>query len=52
MRLRGSAVVLSAAMLLLAGAGSADERLPKKFTRPPWSSMSLTVGHPNDGWQL
>ncbi len=25
--------------------------LPKKYRKPPYSLMSLSVGHPNDGWQ-
>lgn len=30
----------------------ARRELPKKFTKPPYAIMSLTVGYPNDGYQL
>lgn len=29
-----------------------EKKLPKKFQRSPYSLMSLSVGHPNSGWQL
>ena len=34
-----------------AGAGP-ERELPKKFRTAPYSLMSLTLGHPNDGWQV
>lgn len=49
-----------AALLLLAGLGVAaapavglasGRELPERYRRPPWSKASLTVGHPNAGWQ-
>jgi penicillin-insensitive murein DD-endopeptidase len=48
-------VVLSVvALLQSASPGSAEpgQKLPAKFRRSPYSLMSLTVGHPNDGWQV
>ena len=44
----GLAVVLVAS-LVVAGA---DRRLPKKFRKSPFHLMSLSVGYPNQGWQL
>jgi len=44
-----------AALLLLSpalGTAGPERVLPKKFGLPPWSLMSLTVGHPNHGWQV
>ena len=29
-----------------------EKKLPAKFRKSPYSLMSLTVGHPNDGFQL
>ena len=29
-----------------------EERLPEKYRRSPYSLMSLSVGHPNSGFQL
>lgn len=29
-----------------------DQQLPKQFQKYPFSVMSLTIGHPNSGWQL
>jgi penicillin-insensitive murein endopeptidase len=46
--------VLGLGLFLSAPAPSAQDehRLPERFERSPFSRMSLTVGHPNDGWQL
>ncbi|MCC6669294.1 MAG: penicillin-insensitive murein endopeptidase [Polyangiaceae bacterium] len=42
-----------AVLLLPALAGGLPDRaLPKRFTKAPFSLMSLTVGHPNAGWQV
>jgi penicillin-insensitive murein endopeptidase len=30
----------------------ANHELPRKFARPPYARMSLTIGHPNEGYQL
>ncbi len=35
----------------VAEAGSTRD-LPAKFQKAPYALMSLTVGHPNDGWQV
>lgn len=32
--------------------GLTPSTLPAKFRRPPYSVMSLSIGCPNDGWQL
>ncbi|MFO0567667.1 MAG: penicillin-insensitive murein endopeptidase [Polyangiaceae bacterium] len=29
-----------------------EQSLPKRFTQAPFSLMSLTIGHPNDGYQI
>jgi len=34
------------------GASHDNGDLPKKFNRPPYTKMSLSVGSPNRGWQL
>lgn len=34
-----------------ANAPAGDRKLPDKYRRAPYSLMSLSVGHPNDGWQ-
>lgn len=48
------APLLAAAVCLASGAVSAagGRALPKKFTRAPYSLMSLSIGHPNAGWQV
>ena len=48
------AFVLLTLTLAPAGLGAAgrEQSLPKKFRRAPYSLMSLSVGHPNAGWQL
>jgi penicillin-insensitive murein endopeptidase len=33
-------------------ADASSSALPSKFRKPPYSVMSLTVGCPNDGWQV
>lgn len=41
------------ALVSLPEARAGKEReLPDKFSRSPFSLMSLSVGHPNDGWQV
>lgn len=48
--------LLALALVVLATSRAEAQRsnadLPKKFQRAPWSRMSLSVGRPNDGWQL
>ena len=42
-------------MILSVGLPSAarpDSALPPKFQRAPYAVMSLTIGHPNAGWQV
>jgi len=54
-RLLSYIMALTACSLLCAGpsaAASREDRLPDKFKRAPYSLMSLSVGHPNAGWQL
>lgn len=43
---------LVAALLPALAGGLPDRALPKRFTKAPFSLMSLTVGHPNAGWQV
>ena len=54
--MKSPGVVLCLALGLALGGGALhaapDGRLPKRFTRPPFSLMSLTLGHPNDGSQV
>jgi penicillin-insensitive murein DD-endopeptidase len=55
--LTSSAIVARLSVLALALSTSAvraevPRELPEKFRRLPYSIMSLTVGHPNDGYQL
>lgn len=46
-------ICLSALVLSLPDAGArSDRELPEKFTKSPYHLMSLTVGHPNDGFQV
>ncbi len=46
-------LVASALALGLSGSVSASSReLPKKYQRSPFNLMSLSVGHPNNGWQV
>ena len=35
-----------------APSAQSERRLPERYERAPFSQMSLTVGYPNDGWQL
>lgn len=49
MRFGLSLLALLSPLVALAGP---DRALPKRFTKAPFSLMSLTVGHPNLGWQL
>lgn len=48
-------ITVAAALLAVpvgeAAAGS-SRKLPKKFRQSPYSLMSLSVGHPNRGWQV
>ncbi len=48
------ATLLAGAVWLAAGSApaSGSRVLPKRFTRSPYSLMSLSVGHPNNGWQV
>jgi penicillin-insensitive murein endopeptidase len=46
--------ISAAAVLVLAARRSnadAVRKLPARFLQAPWSLMSLSIGHPNDGWQ-
>ena len=53
MRFRLAWCWLCVAMLVPIAAFSAPGRaLPKRFTRAPYSLMSLTIGHPNAGWHV
>jgi len=49
------AVLLVAALIVLmsggALAGKTTRQLPAKYRKKPYSRMSLSVGHPNSGWQ-
>ena len=45
-------LVLLGATVPAAAGGSAARKLPPKFEKPPYSLMSLSVGHPNAGWQV
>jgi len=48
-----SSLLVTAALLPRAHARSDSVRtLPSAFQRSPYSMMSLSVGHPNAGWQL
>jgi len=40
------------AVLATALVATAKTQLPAKFTKPPYSLMSLSVGYPNAGWQV
>ncbi len=42
---------LGAVALVAADAPGRDRKLPPKYDKAPYSLMSLSVGHPNDGWQ-
>lgn len=46
---------VSATLLVLAttvaSAPAGKRKLPDKYKKAPYSLMSLSVGHPNDGWQ-
>jgi penicillin-insensitive murein endopeptidase len=44
--------VLTMALLSGHAAANGKRELPERFSRLPYSVMSLTVGHPNAGWQL
>ena len=50
------ALFVAAAIALAALAGAAshprESELPKRYRKAPYSVMSLSVGHPNRGWQL
>ncbi|MEB2311788.1 MAG: penicillin-insensitive murein endopeptidase [Polyangiaceae bacterium] len=51
--LTSALVVMAASVALAPSARAGSEReLPKEYRRAPYSLMSLTVGHPNDGWQV
>ncbi|HEX2879763.1 MAG TPA: penicillin-insensitive murein endopeptidase [Polyangiaceae bacterium] len=44
---------LAATLLVSVPVLSKSEReLPERFRKAPYALMSLSVGHPNDGWQL
>src|SRR6266511_2420924 len=36
----------------ISAAARQEQKLPERFYRAPYALMSLTVGYPNDGWQL
>jgi penicillin-insensitive murein DD-endopeptidase len=44
--------LVAAALLIAAPLAAGDRKLPAKFEKAPYTLMSLTVGHPNAGWQL
>ncbi|HEX4475315.1 MAG TPA: penicillin-insensitive murein endopeptidase [Polyangiaceae bacterium] len=48
------AALASALVVAAMGRANADDprELPKKYSRPPYSLMSLTVGYPNEGYQI
>lgn len=45
------ASVVAALSTTVASAPAGKRELPDKYDKPPYSLMSLSVGHPNDGWQ-
>jgi penicillin-insensitive murein endopeptidase len=54
---RAQAVVVGAAFVGLTFSVSlsravSERELPERFERAPFSRMSLTIGYPNDGWQV
>ena len=51
-KLLSSAALLSALAVLVVVPATAKDKLPAKFKRSPYTLMSLTVGHPNHGWQV
>lgn len=49
----GRTLAAAASLLVVAAvAVAAPKELPKKYEKAPYSLMSLTVGAPNDGWQI
>ncbi len=53
MAVRGLSIIAAALLCTApAAAGHSEQELPKKFRRAPYSLMSLSIGHPNAGWQL
>jgi len=46
------ASALATLLLCSVASGGSSSTLPLKFRKPPFSVMSLSIGHPNDGWQL
>lgn len=51
MRLAFTALSISL-VLASPSVSNANLEMPRKFTRAPYLRMSLTVGHPNEGYQL
>lgn len=47
-----AALLLPLCLLPTEVAGKAKRTLPPKYDKPPYSLMSLSVGAPNDGWQV
>ena len=47
-----AALLLPLCLLPLDVAGKGKRELPPKYEKPPFSLMSLSIGAPNDGWQL
>jgi penicillin-insensitive murein DD-endopeptidase len=45
------ASLIAAQLLSGAAVAGSTSALPDKFRSAPYSKMSLSVGHPNDGWQ-
>jgi len=48
----GGGLVAALIALSLPCPARSERVLPKKFQKAPYALMSLTVGHPNAGWQL
>lgn len=47
-----AAVALGLTFSASAPSAQRERRLPDRFERAPYSHMSLTVGYPNEGWQV
>ncbi|MBN2193042.1 MAG: penicillin-insensitive murein endopeptidase [Polyangiaceae bacterium] len=48
----GALVAVAAGAPVRSASADTARQLPARFTRSPYSLMSLSVGSPNDGWQL
>ncbi len=47
-----AAAAMALGVLAEAAAHPRERELPKRYRKAPFSLMSLSVGHPNSGWQL